>query len=128
MFRVTYEYYHIICKEIYFDFFLSTVVAHVFNSTLGRYNGVELCEFEASLVYIASSRASKAIQRNPISKISKQTKTDKQTNKTQVKDTLDLLHDQTALISNMAHFLSVWELVLLLLPTGRRDDSILTTS
>ena len=38
---------------------------------LGRQRQVDLCEFEASLVYRASSRTIKATQRNPVSKQSK---------------------------------------------------------
>ena len=33
----------------------------------------DLCEFEASLVYVVSSRKAKATQRNPVSKTNKQT-------------------------------------------------------
>jgi hypothetical protein len=35
---------------------------------------VELCEFEASLVYKVSSRTARAIQRNPVSKNQKKKK------------------------------------------------------
>ena len=45
---------------------------------LERQRQVDFCEFEASLVYKASSRIAKATQRNPVSK-NKQT--NKQTNK-----------------------------------------------
>ena len=41
--------------------------AHIIPA-LGRQRQVNLCEFEASLVYRASSRASRATQRNPVSK------------------------------------------------------------
>jgi hypothetical protein len=40
------------------------VVAHAFNPSKGR----PISEFEASLVYKVSSRAARAIQRNPVSK------------------------------------------------------------
>jgi hypothetical protein len=41
-------------------------MAHAFNpSTLGGRSKVDLYEFEASLVYRVSSRAARAIQRNP---------------------------------------------------------------
>ena len=45
---------------------------------LGRQRQVDLCEFEASLVYRVSSRTARATQRNPVSK----TKTNQPTNKT----------------------------------------------
>ena len=48
---------------------LLATVAHTFNpSTLGRLRQVELCEFEASLVYIVNSRTARAIERDPVSK------------------------------------------------------------
>jgi hypothetical protein len=54
------------------------VVAHTFNpSTLGG-RGRRISEFEASLVYKVSSRTARAIQRNPVSKKTKQNKTKKQ--------------------------------------------------
>jgi hypothetical protein len=61
------------------------VVAHAFNpSTWGwgwRQRQEDLCEFEASLVYRASSRTARATQRISVSK-TKQNKTqNKQTNK-----------------------------------------------
>jgi hypothetical protein len=40
------------------------MVAHTFTFSRGR----QISEFEASLVYRASSRRAKAIQRNPVSK------------------------------------------------------------
>ena len=44
------------------------MVAHAFNSALGRQRQMDLCEFKANLVYGASSRiGTKAIQRNPVS-------------------------------------------------------------
>ena len=47
---------------------------------LGRQKQADLCEFEASLVYKASSRTARAIQRNPVlENKTKQNKT--QTNK-----------------------------------------------
>jgi hypothetical protein len=65
------------------------VVAHVFHSALRRQRWEELYEFEASLVYIESSRTTRATQRYPVSnnQINKHThtkaqiKTNKQTNK-----------------------------------------------
>ena len=45
---------------------------------------MDLCEFEASLIYIVSSRTARAIQRNPVSK------NKKQKTKKQKKITLDL--------------------------------------
>ena len=42
------------------------MVAHAFN--LGRQKQADLCEFEASLDYRASSRTARATQRNPVSK------------------------------------------------------------
>ena len=43
---------------------------------------MDLCEFEASMVYIVNSRTAKAIQRNPVSKTNKQiSKPNKQTDK-----------------------------------------------
>ena len=42
-------------------------------SALGRQRQVDLCEFKSSLVYKASSRIARATQRNPVSKINKQT-------------------------------------------------------
>ena len=41
-------------------------------SALGRQRQVAFCEFEASLVYRVSSRATKATQTNPVSKTNKQ--------------------------------------------------------
>ena len=35
---------------------------------LGRQMQVHFCEFEASLIYRASSRTARAVQRNPVSK------------------------------------------------------------
>jgi hypothetical protein len=46
----------------------------------------ELCEFEASLVYRASSRTARAMQRNPISK----TKQNEKANKLKKKIILDI--------------------------------------
>ena len=45
---------------------MPAVVAHTFNPTLGRQRQVDLCEFEANLVYSASSRTAKATQKNPV--------------------------------------------------------------
>jgi hypothetical protein len=39
--------------------------------TLGRQRQVDLCEFEASLVYRVSSRTARDTQRNPVSKKTK---------------------------------------------------------
>jgi hypothetical protein len=45
------------------------MVAHTFNpSTHSGGRGRRISEFEASLVYKVSSRAARAIQRNPVSK------------------------------------------------------------
>ena len=44
------------------------VVAHAFNPVLRRQRQIDLCEFEASLIYKASSRTAMAIQKNPVSK------------------------------------------------------------
>ena len=45
------------------------VVAHLLNPALGRQRQTDYCEFEANLVYRASSRTgTKATQRNPVSK------------------------------------------------------------
>jgi hypothetical protein len=44
------------------------VAAHTFNPCIGRQRQADICEFEASLVYRASSRTAKATQRNPVSK------------------------------------------------------------
>ena len=49
---------------------------------LGKQRQVDLCEFEASLVYRASSRTARAIQRNPVSK--KQNKANNNKKKQQV--------------------------------------------
>ena len=46
---------------------LGAVVVHAFNPTLRRQRQAELCEFEASLVYRASSRTARTTQRNPVS-------------------------------------------------------------
>jgi hypothetical protein len=51
------------------------VVAHTFNHSTWRKRKVDLCEFEATLVYKASSRAARAMQRNPVWKIKKQNRT-----------------------------------------------------
>jgi hypothetical protein len=49
---------------------------------LGRQRQEDLCEFKANLVYRASSRTARAIQRNPVSKKQKtQNKTKKQKTK-----------------------------------------------
>jgi hypothetical protein len=40
------------------------MVASAFNPSTGRQRQADLCEFEASLVYIVSSRTARAIQRN----------------------------------------------------------------
>jgi hypothetical protein len=42
-------------------------VAHIFNLTLGRQRQVEFCEFQASLVYLVSSRMAWAVWRDPVS-------------------------------------------------------------
>jgi hypothetical protein len=55
-----------------------------FISGLRRQREEELCEFEASLVYIVSSRASRPTQRNPVPKTKKKKKK-KKTNKTNKK-------------------------------------------
>lgn len=56
-------------------------VVHEFNlSTLGSKSQVDLCEFEASLAYSASSRTARTTQRNPVGKTNKQT--NERTNKT----------------------------------------------
>ena len=47
-------------------------MAHAFNQEAAQ---VDLCEFEASLVYRVSSRTVRAMQRNPVSK--KKTKQNK---------------------------------------------------
>ena len=50
---------------------------NAFEPNTKKAEAVHLCEFEASLVYIASSRRARTTQRNPISK-NKQTKMPKQ--------------------------------------------------
>jgi hypothetical protein len=46
------------------------MVVHTFNpSKIGRQRQVDLCEFEASLVYRASSRTARATLRKPVSKM-----------------------------------------------------------
>ena len=42
------------------------VVAHAFNLRPRRQSQVDLCEFEASLIYIASSRTARDTQRIPV--------------------------------------------------------------
>jgi len=42
-------------------------------SVLRRQRKVDLCEFEASLIYIASFRTARGTQRNPVLKNKKQT-------------------------------------------------------
>ena len=42
--------------------------------TVGRQRQVDLCEFEASLLYRVSSRTARATQRSTVSKTNKQTK------------------------------------------------------
>jgi hypothetical protein len=44
------------------------VVAHAFNPSNSGGRDRRISEFEASLVYIVSSRTARAIQRNPVSK------------------------------------------------------------
>ena len=44
------------------------VVALTFMSALSRQRQVNLCEFEASLVYVVHFRPARATQRNPVSK------------------------------------------------------------
>lgn len=44
------------------------VMAHAFNLALGRQRQEDVCEFEASLIYRASSRTSRATQRDLVSK------------------------------------------------------------
>jgi hypothetical protein len=54
------------------------VVAHAFNpSTVRRQSQADLCEFEASLVYRASSSTARAAQRSPVSKNKNKNKTNK---------------------------------------------------
>ena len=48
--------------------------------TFGRQRQADLSEFEASLVYRVSSRTSRAIQRNPVSKNKTKNKTNKKKN------------------------------------------------
>ena len=50
------------------------VVAHAFNPALRRQRQEDLCEFEASLYYRASSRTARATQKNPFSKNQKKKK------------------------------------------------------
>jgi hypothetical protein len=57
-----------------------------FISGLRRQREEELCEFEASLVYIVSSRASRPTQRNPVPKTKKKKKKKKKTKKTKKKN------------------------------------------
>jgi hypothetical protein len=47
----------------------------------GRGRGRQISEFEASLVYRVSSRTTRAIQRNPVSKNKKKTKQNKKKTK-----------------------------------------------
>ena len=49
-------------------------MAHTFNPALRRQRQTDLCEFEASLVYRASSRTVRATQKNPFSKNQKKKK------------------------------------------------------
>ena len=45
------------------------MVAHTFSPNIfGKQKQVDFCEFEASLVYRASSRTARATQRNPVLK------------------------------------------------------------
>jgi len=44
------------------------VVAHTFNPSMQDAEAVDLCEFQASLVYRVTSRTARATQRNPVSK------------------------------------------------------------
>jgi hypothetical protein len=46
---------------------------HTFNSITPRQRQVDLCEFEASVVYRASSRTARATQRKPVLKNQKPT-------------------------------------------------------
>jgi hypothetical protein len=55
------------------------MVAHIFE----KQRQADLCEFQACLVYKASSRVDRAIQRNPVSKI----KQNNNNNKTKTKKT-----------------------------------------
>ena len=47
------------------------VVAHILIPAFGRQRQADLCEFETSLVYRASSRTARATQRNPVLKTKK---------------------------------------------------------
>ena len=47
---------------------LGTVVVHAFNPSTQETEAVNLCEFETSLVYRASSRTARTTQRNPVLK------------------------------------------------------------
>ena len=51
------------------------VVVHTFNFSIQRQRQVDVCEFEASLVYRVSSRTVRATQRNPV--LNKQTSNNK---------------------------------------------------
>jgi hypothetical protein len=46
---------------------------------------VDLCEFEASLVYRVSSRTARATQRNPVSENKNKNKNETKQNKTKIK-------------------------------------------
>ena len=50
------------------------VVVHTFNPSTREAEAGDLCEFEASLVYRASSTTARATQRNPVSKKKNKTK------------------------------------------------------
>ena len=68
------------------------VVAHVFNTSIGRQRQADLHDFKTSQFYRMSARTgSKATQRNSVSKI-KQNKTNKQTNKKSDKEEKVYLH------------------------------------
>lgn len=55
------------------EFICLTVVAHALRPTLRRQKQVDLCEFQASLIYRVSSKTAKATQRNSVSNQTKQT-------------------------------------------------------
>lgn len=60
-------------------------VVHEFNlSTLGSKSQVDLCEFEASLAYSASSRTARTTQRNPYLKNKNKQTNNKMSSKTKL--------------------------------------------
>jgi len=76
---------------------------------LRRQRQVELCEFEASLVYRVSSRTARAAHRHPVSKTNQPTNQTTTTTKTKTKNQMHISTDAKALKQYSGSYLTTTE-------------------